>query len=247
MLTGEKLGAAIDAAIKKKGITKKDLADAFGVRPPSVQDWIKRGTISKEKLPLLWSYFSDVVGPEHWGLDKGMPTPSPATLPLIVGGAVINSAQQALKAWDKNLAAAPSPKVQRLYPLISSVQAGNWSEIADNFQPGDAEEWLPGLQDLGPQGFVLRVSGDSMTNPDGGRENFPDGMLVHIMPDADTYPGDFVVAKRTGENSATFKKLVNVEGEPYLFALNPHWPAPYIKLEPGDRIIGKLRAASWRF
>lgn len=28
----------------------------------------KKGSISKEKLPELWSYFSDVVGPEHWGL-----------------------------------------------------------------------------------------------------------------------------------------------------------------------------------
>ena len=68
MLTGEELGAAIASAIEKKKVKKKDVADFFGVKPPSVQDWIRRGTIDKAKLPALWQYFSDVVGPELWGL-----------------------------------------------------------------------------------------------------------------------------------------------------------------------------------
>ncbi|GAB1578640.1 helix-turn-helix transcriptional regulator [Bordetella petrii] len=68
MLTGEQLGQAIRAAIKKKGVTQKAVAAEFGVKPPSVQDWIKRGVIAKDKLPKLWQYFADVVGPEHWGL-----------------------------------------------------------------------------------------------------------------------------------------------------------------------------------
>lgn len=69
MLTGEKLGNAIEAAIQLKGVTKKEVAAFFGVRPPSIQDWVKRGTIGKEKLPKLWTYFSDVVPASHWGLD----------------------------------------------------------------------------------------------------------------------------------------------------------------------------------
>lgn len=68
MLTGEKLGHAIAEAIERKGVAKKSVAAHFGVRPPSIQDWIHRGTISKDKLPKLWSYFADVAGPEHWGL-----------------------------------------------------------------------------------------------------------------------------------------------------------------------------------
>lgn len=68
MLTGEQLGAAIEAAIKKKGVSKVAVAHAFSVKPPSIQDWVKKGTISKDKLPKLWSYFADVVGPDHWGL-----------------------------------------------------------------------------------------------------------------------------------------------------------------------------------
>lgn len=82
MLTGEKLGAAIRSAIALKGVSQVDVAKHFGVKPPSVQDWMSRGTISKEKLPDLWEYFAEVAGPEHWGLTgwAGVPrasAPSP--------------------------------------------------------------------------------------------------------------------------------------------------------------------------
>lgn len=70
MLTGELLGAAIRSAIEKKGVSQVAVATHFGVKPPSVQDWLNRGVIGKEKLPKLWAYFSDVVGPEHWGLES---------------------------------------------------------------------------------------------------------------------------------------------------------------------------------
>lgn len=68
MLTGQELGQAIEAARIKKGISKKKLADDFGVAPPSVQGWVKFGRIDKSKLMELIVYFSDVVEAEHWGL-----------------------------------------------------------------------------------------------------------------------------------------------------------------------------------
>lgn len=68
MLTGKELGAAIEAARVKKKVTKKAMADHFDVAPPSIQDWVKRGTIDKGRLPDLWEFFKDVVGPAHWGL-----------------------------------------------------------------------------------------------------------------------------------------------------------------------------------
>lgn len=85
MLNGTDLGAAIKVAIEKKiasGAVASQAAIArhFNVRPPSIHDWIKKGSISKDKLPELWRYFSDVVGPEHWGLrswpDMGSPAAS---------------------------------------------------------------------------------------------------------------------------------------------------------------------------
>lgn len=88
MLNGTDLGAAIKAAIDLKiasGAVASQAAIArhFNVKPPSIHDWIKKGSISKDKLPELWRYFSDVVGPGHWGLkswpDMGSPAASEST------------------------------------------------------------------------------------------------------------------------------------------------------------------------
>jgi|TARA_R110000782_G_C14819221_1_gene413898 hypothetical protein len=68
MLEGKDLGDAIEAARIKKDVSKKAMADHFGVKPPSIQDWVKHGRIKKDKLMELFKYFSDVAGPEHWGL-----------------------------------------------------------------------------------------------------------------------------------------------------------------------------------
>ncbi|WP_145505359.1 hypothetical protein [Yersinia alsatica] len=75
MLSGKELGQAIELAINKKissGAikTKAEVARHFKIKPPSIHDWIKKGSISKDKLPELWNYFSDVAGPEHWGLKE---------------------------------------------------------------------------------------------------------------------------------------------------------------------------------
>jgi len=80
MLTGKQLGDAIRSALEMKKRRPADLATHFRVKPPSVQGWLSKGTISKSKLPELWDYFSDVVGPEHWGM-KAWPTgPVPGEL-----------------------------------------------------------------------------------------------------------------------------------------------------------------------
>ncbi len=71
MLTGPELGAAIEAARIAKGVSKKQLADDFQVKPPSVQGWVKNGRIDKSKLMDVIAYFAGVVGPEHWGLRPG--------------------------------------------------------------------------------------------------------------------------------------------------------------------------------
>lgn len=69
MLSGEKLGAAITAAMELKGVGPKEVADHFGIKPPSVKDWQARGCVHKRHLGKLVSYFSDVVPPSHWGAD----------------------------------------------------------------------------------------------------------------------------------------------------------------------------------
>lgn len=111
MLTGAELGKAIEAARQLKGVTKVAMAAHFGVRPPSIQDWVKRGTVDKAKLSALWEYFSDVVGPEHWGLP---PTPD-ATFSS--PGGVLG----ALQSWRLQ---ASHRSAQTIDHLIRLAQAG---------------------------------------------------------------------------------------------------------------------------
>lgn len=76
MLNGKELGEAIkkaiDLKIKAKKIRfRKEVSDHFGIKQPSMADWVKKGTIDKRRLPELWRYFADVAGPEHWGMSVG--------------------------------------------------------------------------------------------------------------------------------------------------------------------------------
>ena len=67
MLTGKELGAAIREAIRLKGVRRVEVADAFGVKPPSIQDWMNFGRIDKKHIEKLVAYFDDVVPASHWG------------------------------------------------------------------------------------------------------------------------------------------------------------------------------------
>lgn len=68
MLTGKELGAALEAAMERKQVRQHHVAAEFGIKQPSVSEWIKYGRIGKRHIPHLVTYFADVVGPEHWGL-----------------------------------------------------------------------------------------------------------------------------------------------------------------------------------
>lgn len=70
MLTGKELGAAIREAIRLKGVRRVEVADAFGVKPPSIQDWMNFGRIDKKHIEKLVKYFSDVVPASHWGFGE---------------------------------------------------------------------------------------------------------------------------------------------------------------------------------
>lgn len=114
------------------------------------------------------------------------------------------SALPGLKRWFDPTSGEPSnvalaPMGGARIPLISSVQAGVWTEVVDNFSPGDAQDWLMTDQRLSKRAFALEIKGLSML------PEFKPGDRVIIDPDVAPQPGDFVVAKN-GEDEATFKK-----------------------------------------
>lgn len=129
----------------------------------------------------------------------------------------------------------------RRYPEISWVQAGMWTEIADNFVAGEDTDWHYCPYDLGTMGYVLRVKGSSMTAPAESKFTFPEDTLLFVNPDLDVVPGKFVIVVKNGaadQQEATFKRLVQIEGELFLEALNPSWPHRYVKVDQHHRFCG---------
>ena len=102
-------------------------------------------------------------------------------------------------------------------PLISWVQAGDWTEVVDNFSPGHAEEWLAPTRNMSKHSFALRVTGDSM------EPRFREGDVVFVDPEIQPDSGRFVVAKINSDD-ATFKQLIIDAGRTYLKPLNDRYP-----------------------
>lgn len=235
MLKGPEFGQAIAKAIqlkKDRGVisSQKEVADHFNIKPPSLIAWIKRGTVSKDKLPELWRYFSDVAGPDHWGMTA---EEWPSGLPKEIDGNSIS-----VPSFGHLGNTEPGPDLRgALVPLISWVQAGCWTAVVDNLQPGQAYEWLACPVAHGPHTFVLRVRGESMYNPL-GRPSFADGDLIYVDPEREAVHGSLVVVRLDGSMEATFKRLV-IEGEQKLLRpLNPSWPEQFIKINGNATICG---------
>lgn len=133
---------------------------------------------------------------------------------------------------------SPAPAGSRQIPLISYVQAGLWTGIVDNYQPGDADEFLLTDLELSESAFALEIKGDSML------PEFKPGDRVIIDPSIAPQPGDFVVAKN-GQEEATFKKYRPrgmTEGGEMIFELvplNEDYPSMRSDVTP-IRIVGTM-------
>jgi SOS-response transcriptional repressor LexA len=143
---------------------------------------------------------------------------------------------------DRNVSAARD--LQREVPLISWVQAGEWRNLVDNFQPGDAERWVATYAKVSKHAFALRIIGDSMTNPSGA-PSFPDGTIIIVDPERDAQPGKFVVVRQNSDTECTFKQLVRDSGKHYLKPLNPRYPL--LEMLPDAVISGVLVQAVMDF
>ncbi|OZN25278.1 DNA-binding protein [Actinobacillus seminis] len=124
-------------------------------------------------------------------------------------------------------------------PIISYIQAGQWTGI-DDFREtcGDYEYILTDL-DVSENAFALEIKGDSM-EPD-----FIEGDRVIIDPDVQPHAGEFVAAIN-GDYEATFKKYrpledLNEYGRQHfeLIALNPDYHK-LSTLKQEIRIIGTM-------
>ncbi|MEX1669117.1 helix-turn-helix domain-containing protein [Zhongshania guokunii] len=132
------------------------------------------------------------------------------------------------------------PENRGFVPVISWVQAGQWHEADDPFQPGYAEELIPCPKPHSLQTYALRVQGDSMTAPIG--RSYPEGAIIYVDPElrGGAIVGDRVIAKLKNEDRVTFKQLARDGDKMYLKALNPNHPPIFDEF----RILGKI-IGSW--
>ncbi|AZV95465.1 hypothetical protein CBF45_07420 [Bordetella sp. J329] len=132
---------------------------------------------------------------------------------------------------------SPGPDLRGNVPLISSVQAGEWTEIASTFRAQDAELWLPCPVKHGPRTFCLRVEGESMKNP-GSKPSYDPGDIIFVDPDVCAVPGNRVVVKLDDQDKATFKQYMEEDGRKMLKALNPDWKPRYIEINGNASLCG---------
>ncbi|WP_158891928.1 MULTISPECIES: LexA family transcriptional regulator [unclassified Pseudomonas] len=129
----------------------------------------------------------------------------------------------------------PAPANRGNIPLISWVQAGSFQEATEAYAPGMAEQYLPCPVPHSTWTFALRVRGDSMFNPHGGK-SFGEGDIIYVDPEVEAINRSFVVVKLVDEQEASFKQLVIEGSHKYLKAINPAWPEPFFQID-GDAVI----------
>lgn len=200
-----------EAVAESRGIrTQSDLARALNTSPQKINNWESRG-ISKAGLVAS----QEVLGISATWLESGR--------------------EPRFVATQGNV--APSTIGNRRIPLISYVQAGDWTGVVDTYQPNDAEEWLLTDAELSSSSFALEIKGDSML------PEFKPGDRVIIDPEINPAPGDFVVAKNGDE--ATFKKYrprgISDQGTMIfeLVPLNEDYPSMRSDIVP-IRIVGTM-------
>ncbi|QKL07422.1 helix-turn-helix domain-containing protein [Pseudomonas putida] len=185
-------------------ISQAALARACGIKAPSVNDWVsgKTKTIEGQNLLLAAEFLG--VTPKWLATGRG---------PIRKGAGLDEGS---------NVEAALQPTRSFSYPEISWVQAGSAREAVEM---GNIALCPQHTSDVwaGEDAFWLRVIGDSMTLSSGS-PSFPEGFLILIAPDIEPRSGQFVVARMTSSNEATFKQLVRDAGELYLKPLNSAYP-----------------------
>lgn len=229
------LAARVLAARKLRGLTQAQLAEQSGANQSDISK-IERGLI--ERTTHLIGLATALNCDPRW-LDTGDGV-NPFKDSTYTNPTISNRMQPSL---GNTKPSDVTYKVRR-YPLLSSVQAGDWGVI--DVAPTDIDDYVLCPVDLGEDGFCMKVDGESMTSQDGGY-SFPEGMHVCFQATPEANHKDFVCVVRDGETNAIFKQLMRIDGQWFLHSLNPNWPTKFIPLQKGDRITGRLKYAGWQF
>lgn len=221
----------LDMLIREHGGVRQ-LADFLGKSYSQVSQWKNSSIDSKTGKPRSLSkhtakFIEEKCGKPHgWMNTDNTPNDNPLKDHLDTGG---YNQQNIFEGMGNT---EPGPSIKGEYPLISWVQAGDWSNIMDDFNPGDAEAFYACPKRCSAQTFMLRVRGRSM------EPKYQDGDLLFVDPDASYQHGSNVIVKLTDAQEATFKRLVIDGNKKWLEPLNPDWPEKAIQINGNAKIVG---------
>ncbi|EAZ71615.1 repressor protein C2, partial [Vibrio cholerae NCTC 8457] len=190
----------VKARMKDNGITQAVLAERLDKSQSAIAHWL--GGNRKPSIEEIAAMMK-IVGLDHVTLNSDGLVEYPD------------------EAWANISRPQIQPSYQKSFPVLSSVQAGMWSEAIEPYTAEEINEWYETTERTSERCFWLRVEGDSMTS--GVGVSFPEGTLVLVDTERDHQNGSLVVAKLTDVNEATFKKLVIDAGQKYLKPLNPSY------------------------
>lgn len=148
----------------------------------------------------------------------------------------LSSPSTLLDARDNVIPIRQPTRREKEYPLISWVKAGAWAESPDNYQAGDAEDWLVSTENAGDNGFWLEVRGDSMTC--NGNPSFPEGSRILVRPEAELVSGKYYVVRLLDKDETTFKQYIEDAGNRYLRPLNPSYRT--VEINENCHFIGRV-------
>lgn len=131
-------------------------------------------------------------------------------------------------------------------PLLSWVQAGEWSDTSESFLPGDADEWLYCPVPHSESTYALKVQGFSMFNP-ASSPSFYENDIIFVDPQREAINKSLVIARKQIDDKVTFKQLIIEDDVIFLRPLNPDWPEKVIQLTDDSVICGVVIAKLEKF
>lgn len=174
----ETIGRNLKALREREGITQQQLADALGVTVTSVSGWETRGTYPRKSAVDAIKHTYNVTEDDLFSSTHGLYAKLYGLTPI-------------------------TPQASDSYaPVFGIIAAGDPSEAFE--QTGETHWVSPEVQQRYPDGFFLRVIGDSMDRV------LPDSCYAYIAP-CEVKSGDIAAVKVNGDE-ATIKRVRLTDG-----------------------------------
>ncbi len=203
----ERIGERIKRRLARISMSQAELARLARVSQPSVNAWVAgRTDPDRENIPLIAKALKTTVYWLEFGEgSNGGNTTDKSGLPL------------------------------RQVPLISWVQAGQFVELFDPFEPGDADEWIP-VPARNETLIALQIEGNSMDR------EFPEKTVIVVdYRDKSLIEGDFYVFRCEDESTLKRWREQPSRLEPYSTDPRHETIFPTSTIEVVGRVIASVK------